>query len=116
MVLRLDFAARRLAERLRLERPLGHTFLLLSILGRTAFWSPLARRAVDARPHHRAGSGRFSYAWRTKENCGGSDLIAFSKSFGGVASKFFHSPVRGCWKPSFQACSKIGRASCRERG
>src|SRR5207253_2584968 len=77
MVLRLDFAARRLAERLRLERPLGHTFLLLSILGRTAFWSPLARRAVDAWPHHCAGSGRFSYAWRAKENCGGSDLIAF---------------------------------------
>src|SRR6266481_145993 len=96
LVLRLDFADRGVAKRLCLERSLGHTFRLLFILGRTAFWSALARRAVDAQPHHRAGSGRFSYAWRAKENGGGSDLIAFSKSFGSVASKFFHSPVRGC--------------------
>src|SRR6266404_3993647 len=105
VVLRLDFTNRGVARRVCLERSLGHTFLLLLVLGRTALCSAMARRAVDARTHHRAGLGGFSYAWRAKENNGRSDLTASSKSFGSAASKFFRSPVRGCWKPNFHAWS-----------
>ncbi len=96
VALRLDFAIGCVAERRRLERSLGYTFLLLLVLGRTAVWFAVACRAVDARPHHCAGPGRFNYAWRAKENAGRSDLPASAKSSGTAASKFFHSPVRGC--------------------
>ena len=42
VVLHLDFALRRLAERVRLERPLGHTLRLLFVLGRTPLRAAVA--------------------------------------------------------------------------
>src|SRR5262249_36156692 len=105
VVLRLDLAAGGLAACLRLERSLDHAFLILLVLGRTAFCVAVARGPLDALLHHCPGLSRAGHAGPAKEDDCGSDLIALSKSAGSGASKLFHSPVRGCRKPSFQACS-----------
>jgi len=96
LVLRLDLAGRSVAKSVCMERSLDHTVFLLLVLGRAALWFAMARRAVVARPHHRTGPGRLSYAGRAKKGDGRKDLTASAKSFGSAASNFFQSPVRGC--------------------
>src|SRR6516164_1718888 len=80
-------------------------FSYVRVLGRTALWLAVACGTLDARSHYRSSAGGVDHARGAEESVGCSDLIALSKSSGKSASKFFHSPVRGCWKPNLQAWS-----------